>query len=69
MESYKLYMQNGEECEIWDDESALPQSDFTSETVAPKESRSFNTVTSIVKLVLSLQIINLLSDSTMEAIL
>ena len=29
-------MQNGEECEIWDDETGLSQSDFISETMAPK---------------------------------
>lgn len=29
-------MQNGEECEIWDDATALSQSDFISETMAPK---------------------------------
>ena len=69
MENYILYMQIGKECEIWDDESALLQSDLTTETIAPKESGAFKTVTLIVNLVLSLQIITLLSDSATEAIL
>ena len=62
-------MQNDEECQIWDDESALPQSDFTTEIIDPKGSNSFKTVMLILNLVLSLQIITLLSDSAMEAIL
>ena len=69
MENYILYMQNDEECEIWYDESALSKSDFTPKTIAPKKSSSFKTVMLIVDLVLSLQIITLLSDSATEAII